>query len=268
MICLIHGVHGDETRYTQYVSYLLCAYLRNFLSVDIYSIGPIFEQSSQKEHHFLDDMTDPNRSHSASWPLIHKPSLEIAYTIYKKSISDTVFDVQKYVSTIKKMGCNTFDVFRNPQSRYNDFFGYVSRMNWNLSKDRRSSILQYIYSNESCIIPEKDTVFIDIHSGIGQSSDMQIVEVVKKRNGRIDQEGCTLIHGLVRDVKYQNAVGIVVEVGTIGTNLMMEQVINELKSRSTLIEHKIEHSVPETWWAKTKDNVGILARSIQSNMTS
>jgi hypothetical protein len=235
IIFLLHGVHGDETKYGRYAANIIQQSASvPWLSKRVfhfYSVGPYSRWSSKRNFHFSANLTDPNRLHAKEWNTssFDLPSLILArkslYTLFQAGSLTT----ETFLKQCQEKHLDIHALLQRPQTLFNDFFGYIDSSAWSAAARQRRSLSQMIEKTAKDN-PGKQLIVLDLHAGIGQPMTSMIIH---HTNGELVRDDhCYLVDGLARELKHLRIDFFVVELGIKGTQFMFDRVLLELCSRS------------------------------------
>lgn len=235
IICLLYGVHGDETKYGEYAADIIrqssSLPLINDRITQIYSVGPYSRWSSRQNFHFSANLTDPNRLHTKEWDTC---SFDLPTLIMARDILYTLFrggnlTAENYLKKCQEKQLDIYSLLNRPQTIFNDFFGYIDFAAWALASIQRRSLSQII-GKVATADPGKQHIVLDIHAGIG---DPMTAKIIHHTNAEIVRDHhCYLVDGLARDLKGMKIDFFVLELGIQGTRFMFDRVLLELCCRS------------------------------------
>ena len=263
IVFLLHGVHGDETKYGEYAATVIKQSTSlpwvNKRICQVYSVGPYSLWSSRQEFHFSANLTDPNRLHTKEW---NTSSFDLASLILARERLYTLFQegnltAETFLKQCKEKFLNIHGLLQRPQTLFDDFFGYTSFPAWSLATSQRRSLSQFIFKTAKDN-PGKQLIVLDIHAGIGQPMTSKIIHQTNSQLVRDDH--CYLVDGLARDLVGVRIDFFVLELGIKGTRFMFDRVLLELCSRSlsqqgTLLPSLLSSSEEKGWRKGIRENL-------------
>jgi hypothetical protein len=235
IIFLLHGVHGDETKYGGYAANIIqqsasVPWLNKRVS-HFYPVGPYSRWSSKRNFHFSANLTDPNRLHTKEWNTssFDLPALILARESLYNLFQAGNLTTRTFLKECQEKHLNVHALLQRPQTLFNDFFGYIDFTAWSAAASQRRSISQMIEktANDN---PGKQLIVLDLHAGIGEPMTSMIIH---HTNGEfVRDDDCYLVDGLARGLKHLRIDFFIVELGIKGTQFMFDRVLLELCSRS------------------------------------
>ena len=256
MIVILYGVHGDETKATDFASKELEKAIRQQeADRKVIRVGPISKWSSRYSRHFDRDGSDPNRANKTTWKQTSDGRVErVAEEIRRAVEQKGYIDGDSVRCALNDLGIIPEEVMRSAQTQRRDFPCYVSKPAWNQARRKRRIIERKIgqATNEE----EPIVTVIDVHAGIGRSGEVNIAWKKSRRDDLDASENGYLAEGLLSEIKNVQR-SIIIEVGTIGTKEMEKQILNELVREKSLkvVRNSVDNVGLNEWRTMIRNGV-------------